>query len=52
MGLFSFEDSKLEWAEYAYGKTTDPNNYYQLNDGFTFSSSVDSLNEYIESHKH
>jgi hypothetical protein len=51
MALFSFEDSKLDWAEYAYGKTTDPNNYYQLNDGFTFSDSVDKLNTYIESHK-
>ncbi|CAN5186000.1 hypothetical protein BH09BAC5_BH09BAC5_26800 [soil metagenome] len=51
MAMFSFEDSKVDWAEFAYGKTTDPNNYYQLNDGFTFSGSVDKLNEYIESHK-
>lgn len=51
MGLFSFEDSKVDWAEFAYGKTTDFNNYYQLNDGFTFSSSVDKLNDYIEAHK-
>jgi hypothetical protein len=51
MGLFSFEETKLDWAKFAYGKTTDPKNYYQLNDGFTFSTSVDDLNEYIESHK-
>jgi hypothetical protein len=51
MALFSFEDTKVDWAEFAYGKTTDPNNYYQLNDGFTYSSSVDKLNSYIESHK-
>lgn len=51
MALFSFEENKLEWAKFAYGKTTDPNNYYQLNDGFSFSTSVDELNEYIESHK-
>ena len=51
MAIFTFEDTKLDWAEYAYGKTTDPNNYYQLNDGFTFSDSVDKLNSYIESHK-
>jgi hypothetical protein len=51
MALFSFEDTKIDWAEFAYGKTTDPNNYYQLNDGFTYSGSVDKLNEYIESHK-
>ncbi|MDQ3108466.1 MAG: DUF4476 domain-containing protein [Bacteroidota bacterium] len=52
MSLFSFEDTKVDWAEFAYGKTTDPNNYYQLNDGFTYSDSVDKLNSYIESHKH
>jgi hypothetical protein len=52
MGLFSFEETKLDWAKFAYGKTTDFNNYYQLNDGFTYSSSVDELNSYIESHKH
>lgn len=51
MAIFTFEDTKLDWAEYAYGKTTDPNNYYQLNDGFTYSDSVDKLNSYIESHK-
>lgn len=51
MAMFSFEETKLEWAKFAYGKTTDPQNYYQLNDGFTFSSSVDELNEYIETQK-
>ena len=51
MAMFSYEDTKLEWAKFAYGKTTDPNNYYQLNDGFTYSSSVDALNEYIETQK-
>jgi hypothetical protein len=51
MAMFSYEETKLEWAKFAYGKTTDPNNYYQLNDGFTYSSSVDELNLYIEAHK-
>lgn len=51
MALFSFEDTKVDWAQFAYGKTTDPNNYFQLNDGFTYSDSVDKLNAYIESHK-
>lgn len=51
MGMFAYEETKLEWAKFAYGKTTDPNNYYQLNDGFTYPSSVDELNSYIESHK-
>ena len=51
MSEFSMDDEKVEWAEFAYGKTTDPNNFYQLNDGFSFSTSVDKLNSYIESHK-
>lgn len=51
MDIFTYENDKLDWAKFAYGKTTDPNNYYQLNDGFTYSSSVDELNSYIESHK-
>lgn len=51
MGMFSYEENKLEWAKFAYGKTTDPNNYYQLNDGFAYTTSVDALNEYIEAHR-
>lgn len=51
MGMFTMERTKLDWAKFAYGKTSDPQNYYQLNDGFMFSSSVDELNKYIESQK-
>lgn len=47
MLLFSFEETRLDLAKYAYGYTYDPNNYYQLNDAFTFSSSTDALNSYI-----
>jgi hypothetical protein len=47
MMTFSFEDSKLEFAKYAYGYVYDPGNFYRLNDAFTFSSSIDALNEYI-----
>jgi hypothetical protein len=46
--MFSFEESKLEFAIYAYSFCTDKNNYYNLNDVFSFSTSVDSLNEAIE----
>lgn len=48
MMLFTFEENKLEFAKYAYGRTFDLGNYYKVNDAFTFSSSVDELNEYIE----
>lgn len=49
--LFDFEDNKLEFAKFAYGRTFDLGNYYQLNDMFDFSSSIDELNNYINSHR-
>lgn len=51
MMLFSFEQTKLDFAKYAYGYTYDLGNYYKLNDAFTFSSSIDELNAYIQSHQ-
>ncbi len=51
MKLFSFEDSRLEFAKFAYKHTFDIGNYYQLNDAFTFESSIDELNEYINNNK-
>ena len=49
MGLFSFEDSKLDFAKFAYSHTYDKGNYYKVNDAFQFSSSTDALNQYITS---
>ncbi|MBK8500339.1 MAG: DUF4476 domain-containing protein [Flavobacteriales bacterium] len=49
MGLFGFEDSKLEFAKFAYDHTHDLGNYYKVNDAFGFESSIDELNEYIQS---
>lgn len=48
MGLFSFEDSRLEFAKYAYGRVVDKNNFFMVNDAFKFSSSVDDLNEFLQ----
>jgi hypothetical protein len=48
MGIFSFEESKLEYAKFAYDYCVDKKNYYQLSDAFSFSSSSDSLNEFLE----
>jgi len=48
MLLFSFEDTRLDFAKYAYAYTLDLRNYYKLNDAFTFESSIDELNRYIE----
>lgn len=47
MDLFSFESSKLEIAKFAYHYVLDPQNYYTVNDSFTFSSSITELDGYI-----
>lgn len=49
MGLFGFEETKLAFAKYAYDYCTDKNNYYTVGDVFSFSSSADELNEFLES---
>ena len=50
MQLFTYEESKLDFAKYAYGRTYDIGNYYKVNDAFTFESSIDELNAYINSY--
>ena len=47
MLLFTFENNRLEVAKYAYRKTVDKQNYYQLNDALTFNSSKDDLARFI-----
>jgi len=49
MGMMKFDDGKLELAKYAYDNTVDKNNYFILNNAFSFSSSKESLMKYIES---
>jgi len=48
MSMFTYEDDKLEVAKLAYSKTVDQSNYYRINDAFTYSSSIDELNEFLE----
>lgn len=45
--LFWFENSKVEVAKLAYEKTIDQNNYYLVNNHFSYSSSVSELGNYI-----
>ena len=45
--LFSFEESKLTFAKYAYKHTTDPSNYFKVNTVFSFDASREELNNYI-----
>jgi len=47
MKIFNFEDSRLEFAKYAFDYVYDIGNYYKLNDAFSFESSIDELNTYI-----
>ncbi len=49
LALFSYEDTKLEFAKFAYERTYDIDNYYKVNDAFTYESSTEELNEYIRS---
>lgn len=47
MLLFSFEDTRLQFAKFAYAYTYDIGNYYKVNDAFTFESSIEELNRFI-----
>lgn len=47
MQLFTFENNRLEVAKYAYCKTVDQRNYYQLNEALTFSSSKEELARFL-----
>lgn len=45
--LFGFDETKLEFAKFAYNSCVDPSNYFQVNEVFSFSSSSDALNTFI-----
>jgi Domain of unknown function (DUF4476) len=47
MMLFTFENNRLEIAKYAYSKTVDKPNYYQVNEVLTFNSSKEELAKFI-----
>jgi len=49
MKLFAFEDSKIEFAKYAYHHTSDFTNYSIVYEAFTYSTSKDDINRYINS---
>ena len=45
--LFSFEASKLDFAKFAYAKTTDKGNYFKVGNVFDFDASKTELNNFI-----
>ncbi len=51
INLFTFEETKLDFAKYAYDYTYDRGNYFKVNDVFTFESSIEELNNYINSRR-
>lgn len=51
VSLFSFEDSRLEMAKYAYDNTIDKGNYFMVGEAFNFSSTKESLMNYIQTRK-
>jgi hypothetical protein len=50
MKLFTFENSKLDFAKFAYAHCTDKGNYFKVNDAFEFDNSSKELTDYISSH--
>jgi len=48
MKLFSMENTKLDFAKFAYSKTYDKKNYFKVFDGFTFSNSKKELSAYMK----
>ncbi len=45
--IFGFEDTKLDFAKFAYDWVYDQSNYYVVNDVFGFESSKTELNSFI-----
>lgn len=47
MELFSFEETRLDFAKFAYDYTYDKGNYFQVNDAFQFEMTIEELDEYL-----
>ncbi len=48
MELFSFEDTRLQFAKFAYDYTYDKGNYFIVNDAFNFESTIEELDSYLQ----
>lgn len=47
--LFSMDEDKLTYAKYAYDYCVDKNNFYTVSEVFSFSSTTDDFNQFLES---
>lgn len=45
--LFSFENTKVTFAKFAYNRCTDPQNYFKVASVFDFDSNKKALNDFI-----
>jgi len=48
---FSWEDSKIDFAKYAYKRTIDKQNYYTIAKIFTWDSNKTALNDFINANR-
>ncbi len=48
MQKFTYEESKLDYAKFAYEFCLNQNSYYKVNDAFEFELTIDELNEFLE----
>lgn len=46
--LFSMDEDKLTYAKYAYDYCVDKGNYFQVSEVFSFSSTTDEFNKFLE----
>lgn len=46
--VFSFDDSKVNFAKWAYKYTLDKKNYYKVEDHFSFGASKSELREFVK----
>jgi hypothetical protein len=51
MEEFSFSKNRVEFAKYGYDRCYNPDDYYQVNSSFDFSSEKEELNDYIQSRR-
>lgn len=47
LGWLTFESTRLEFAEWAYARVSDPGNYWKLEDVFSFDSSKEEFSKAI-----
>lgn len=45
--IFGFEETRLDFAKFAFDACVEPQNYFKVNNVFSFSSSADELNDFI-----